>query len=207
MKTLSQIACLLIGLRLIESAFGLDVETRLMTNGYATGRPPGTKIDTMMLHFSSNVVANKKNPHDVDAVIKIFSAANASAHYLIDRAGKIYRLVKESDTAYHAGAGVWQGRTNTLNRFSIGIEILGIGTFEEMKKMLNLSKAEYDSIPKEHLGFTQAQYTSLKGLIADVRGRNPAILADRKHIIGHSEYAPERKVDPGSLFDWHAIGH
>lgn len=31
-------------------------------------------------------------------------------------------------------------------------------------------------------------------------------LIDRRHIIGHSDYAPKRRRDPGVVFDWSRIG-
>lgn len=205
-KTGMKVKSILTALLLVRPVLALDVQDKLMTNGFQQGRIAGDPIDTVVVHFSSNVVADKKNPHNVDAVIKVFSSYGVSAHYLIDRAGTIYRLVKESDTSYHAGKGEWHGRTDTLNRFSIGIELLGIGTYDEMAKTLNISKSDYDSIPKEHLGFTEAQYTSLKALLSDIESRNAKILNDRQHIIGHSEYAPGRKFDPGTLFQWSKIG-
>jgi N-acetylmuramoyl-L-alanine amidase len=184
----------------------VNIQDKLMSTGFQEGRAGGVGVDTVVLHFSSNVKADNQKPHNVDAVIKLYADANSSAHYLIARDGKVYRLVKEKNTAHHAGNGAWANRTNTLNRYSSGIELLGIGTFEEMTKIVNFSKSDYDKIQKGDLGFTAAQYTSLKALIADVRRRYPAIKNDRQHVIGHDEYAPGRKYDPGSLFDWSKIG-
>ncbi len=184
-------------------ANALTIQDHLMAKGFKSGRGAGASVDTIVLHFSSDVGADEKNPYDVDSVIKLYADYNSSAHYLIGREGKIYRLVKETDTANHAGKGVWGNRTNTLNNYSIGI-----GTFEEMHAMLQdkMTQADYDSIPKKHLGFTDAQYSALKELIADIRSRHPNIKNDRQHIIGHHQYAPSRRPDPGDLFRWDKIG-
>ena len=82
--------------------------------------------------------------------------------------------------------------------------MMAIGTKEEMSSILPV--AHYDSIPQSHIGFTEAQYQSLDNLINDIVERYPAIKHDRVHIVGHDEYAPDRKSDPGSLFDWSKIG-
>lgn len=49
-------------------------------------------------------------------------AARVSAHYLIDKAGQIYRLVPDEYAAWHAGRAAWRGET-AINEISIGIEL------------------------------------------------------------------------------------
>lgn len=49
-------------------------------------------------------------------------ASRVSAHYLIDKAGRIYELVNERAAAWHAGRAAWQGETD-INAISIGIEL------------------------------------------------------------------------------------
>jgi LysM repeat protein len=39
----------------------------------------------------------------------------------------------------------------------------------------------------------------------EILKRHPTIQRNRKHIVGHNEYAPGRKKDPGKLFDWSRI--
>lgn len=166
----------------------------------------GAIVDTIVLHFSSDLVANPINPYNVDNVIGVFKTANVSAHYLIDREGTIYRLVKEEDQAYHAGAGkLPRDLTRTeLNDTSIGIELLAIGTQKEMEKIVN--EETYARVKNSDRGYTEKQYNSLMALLTDITGRRKDIKMNRKHIIGHDEYAPDRKTDPGSLFDWTKIG-
>lgn len=155
----------------------------------------------VLIHFTSNVVADRNNPHDLAAAKKIFEDGFVSSHYIIDRDGKIYCFIPENRSAWHAGVGTYandEKYTNKMNKYSIGIEMLAIGSYDDMKTYL--SYEEYQTIKKEDIGYTDAQYESLKALLSDICERNN-ISYDREHIIGHEEYS-SRKSDPGELFDW-----
>lgn len=102
-----------------------------------------------------------------------------SAHYLVDVDGRIVRMVDEDKRAWHAGAGQW-GDVTDINSRSIGIELANCG-----------------SVP-----FAAAQVNALEGLLRDITVRH-AITPER--IIGHSDMAPERKIDPGPRFDWRRL--
>lgn len=158
----------------------------------------------VMLHFCSAVVNHPDDPYRMEYVRQTFIDADVSIHYIIDRDGTIYCYVPENRTAWHAGVGEWlddDKYTNKMNMYSIGIELLGIGTAQEMS--LYMTKAQYNKLDKSLLGFTDAQYTALKELVEDVCDRHN-IPMDREHIIGHADYNP-RKNDPGELFDWSRI--
>ncbi|MCR2822835.1 N-acetylmuramoyl-L-alanine amidase [Lederbergia panacisoli] len=167
-----------------------------------------TEIPThVVLHFISNVGENIEDPYNVEKVNSIFTEYGVSAHYLIGRAGEIYQLVPEDRVAYHAGSGVLPYFTkyrNKMNQFSIGIEMLAIGTREEMESMI--SGDIYDSINPLFIGYTDDQYKALILLLDDIIDRNSSIERNRNYIIGHDEYASGRKTDPGSLFEWSKIG-
>jgi len=166
-----------------------------------------TDTTHIVLHFSSNVLEKPDAPYDVQDIWNIFMEYGVSAHYLIGREGEIYQLVPEDRVAFHAGKGdltIYPQYKNKLNDYSIGIEIMAIGTKEEMATMM--SDTFYNDINEEYIGYTDAQYDSLNLLIGDILKRNPSIKRDREHIIGHDEYAPDRKADPGSLFNWSEIG-
>ena len=166
-----------------------------------------TPITHVVVHFTSNAVHNPKNPYGVQEIRTIFSDYGVSAHYMVGRNGEIYDLVPENRVAYHAGKGnlpAFPHYQNQLNHYSIGIELLAIGTKEEMMTMM--SDAVYQSIQPSNIGYTEAQYQALNQLIGDIVQRNPSITKDRSHIVGHDEYAPGRKTDPGSLFNWSKIG-
>ena len=158
-------------------------------------------IEYIVLHFVSDVVNSKNDPHNLKNVKKIFEDTNVSSNYIIDRDGSIVCFVSEDRAAWHAGAGTYaddEKYTNKMNKYSIGIEMLAIGSKQDMSTYI--TEAEYDSLAKEHIGFTDSQYTSLKLLLEDICQRN-GIPFERSRIIGHDEYNPN-KSDPGELFDW-----
>jgi N-acetylmuramoyl-L-alanine amidase len=109
--------------------------------------------------------------------------AEASAHYMIDLDGTIYQLVEEEKRAWHAGVSFWDGETD-VNSISIGIELVNKG-----------HSNGYHPFPQE-------QMQSLIKLCKDIKTRYeiPA-----ENIVGHSDVAPDRKQDPGHLFDWEML--
>ncbi len=104
------------------------------------------------------------------------SEHEVSAHYLICEQGQVFRLVEEDMRAWHAGAGQW-GDVTDVNSRSIGIELANTGLAP----------------------FAAAQMDALERLLADILARH-AIPPER--VIGHSDMAPLRKIDPGPRFDW-----
>ena len=103
-------------------------------------------------------------------------ALEVSAHYLVGRDGRIYQLVDERARAWHAGVSRW-GADTDINSSSIGIELDNDG----------------------RQPFPEAQIDSLLRLLADLRERYRIPAAN---VLGHSDVAPRRKVDPGRLFPW-----
>ncbi|MFC3079568.1 N-acetylmuramoyl-L-alanine amidase [Phenylobacterium terrae] len=106
--------------------------------------------------------------------------AGVSSHYLVEEDGRIFRLVPEERRAWHAGVSFWRGERN-VNHASIGIEIVNPGH-------------EFGYRP-----FPEAQVAAVLELVADIRSR--WTIEDR-NIVGHSDVAPNRKIDPGELFPW-----
>lgn len=103
-----------------------------------------------------------------------------SAHYLIDEAGNLYRLVDDERRAWHAGTSFWRGWRD-LNSRSIGIELA-------------------NACPQENwLPYPRAQMDALRALLIDLFSRHPV---PARHLLGHSDIAPQRKHDPGSIFPW-----
>jgi len=105
-----------------------------------------------------------------------------SAHFFIERDGKIWQHVPVQGRAWHAGVSAWRGRP-ACNDFSIGIELEG-----------NAMES-----------FADRQYDRLNILLAALRQYYPALAEDA--IAGHSEIAPGRKWDPGPQFDWQRLEH
>jgi N-acetylmuramoyl-L-alanine amidase len=187
------------------------VVDHLMPLTHSSTRPTTATVDTIVLHFSSDLVAHPDHPYDVERQIQIYDKANVSAHYLIDREGTIYKLVDEKRAAWHAGKGSlpWDKTRTSMNSSSIGIEMLAVGSKEDMAPLF-MSQKKYDEFAKKHpewIGFTDAQYASLNRLIADIQSRHPQIKHDNHHIIGHEDWAGrKRRTDPGQTFDWKKIG-
>ncbi len=100
-----------------------------------------------------------------------------SAHFLIKRNGGLIQFVSCNDRAWHAGDSSYQG-TENCNDFSIGIELEGD-----------------DKTPYEN-----NQYIKLIELLECLKKEYNV-----RDIVGHSDISPNRKTDPGPLFDWKKI--
>ena len=110
-------------------------------------------------------------------------AAKVSSHYLVAEDGQILRMVAEENRAWHAGKSHWRG-IDDVNSASIGIELVN---------------------PGHDLGyrpFSEAQMGALLPLMSEIVGRHGIT---RGNIVGHSDVAPARKLDPGELFDWERL--
>ena len=105
--------------------------------------------------------------------------AEVSAHYLISTTGELIQMVGEDMRAWHAGAGRW-GAVEDVNSRSIGIEITNTGAQP----------------------YSEPQMQTLEALMRRVMARW-AIRPER--VIGHSDMAPGRKIDPGPRFDWRRL--
>ncbi|MBQ9940642.1 MAG: N-acetylmuramoyl-L-alanine amidase [Clostridia bacterium] len=161
-------------------------------------------IEYILIHFTSDVMQNPDSPYNVDKNKQIFIDAEVSVHYLIDRDGNIHCLIPENYTAWHAGKGTFKNDekyTNAMNKYSIGIELLAIGSENDMS--IYLTPEQYRKIDENLKGYTDSQYISLKKLLQDICQRN-SIPYSRENIIGHQEYNP-LKNDPGELFDWNML--
>jgi N-acetyl-anhydromuramyl-L-alanine amidase AmpD len=157
-------------------------------------------VEMVMIHFTSAVMLDRENPYDYDLVRGIFVDNRLGIHYIIDRDGIVYCFLPESRAAWHAGKGSFgdEKYTDNMNQYAIGIELMGIGSQEDMS--IYLHPEEYAALDDGLKGFTDAQYASLTALVADICQRNNVPM-DREHIVGHQEYNPA-KNDPGELFDW-----
>ncbi len=185
----------------------LEIEWMALPENCSKEPDEGRLIDTILVHFCSDVVANPASPYGTKKIVDGFAGYGVSAHFLIDRAGLVYQLVSLDRTAYHAGVGQVEGmleRTNRLNEYSIGVELMGIGSVEDMSIYIN--EAQYRELAETHLGYTEEQYASLRIVIGALREIFEEIDFSRQAIFGHDEWSPGRKTDPGELFDWEKIG-
>ena len=109
--------------------------------------------------------------------------SNVSCHYFIERNGNIFRMVEDNKIAWHAGKSKWRDLKN-LNKHSIGIEIQNKGHFINYQN------------------FTKKQIFSLIKLIKVLMKKYKI---KTKNILGHSDIAPLRKLDPGEKFPWNFL--
>jgi N-acetylmuramoyl-L-alanine amidase len=137
-------------------------------------RPEGTPVDILVLHYTGMRTAEEALARLCDPEAKV------SSHYTVDEEGRIYRHVDESKRARHAGVSYWAGERDVNNR-SIGIEIVNPGH-------------EFGYVP-----FPNAQITAVIDLAHDILARHPI---PPRRVVGHSDIAPSRKMDPGELFPW-----
>lgn len=102
-----------------------------------------------------------------------------SAHYVVSKNGKVYHMVNDYMRSNHAGVGKW-GNVTDMNSGSLGIEI--------------------DNNGKEP--FTPEQIKSLIYLLAQLKKTYNIPTAN---FIGHQDFAPKRKPDPGPFFPWKTL--
>lgn len=112
--------------------------------------------------------------------------AKVSAHYMVEQDGRIFQLVDEESRAWHAGVSEWQGETN-INSNSIGIEIVNGGH--------DWPNAD-GSLPP----FPDEQIIAVIALCKDIESRHGQLT-----LLGHSDIAPMRKIDPGEHFPWYGL--
>ncbi|MDH1067699.1 N-acetylmuramoyl-L-alanine amidase, partial [Pseudomonas sp. GD03985] len=136
-----------------------------------------SRVQYIVLHYTST---------DLLRSLALLTRGEVSAHYLIDDgSARIYRLVDEDRRAWHAGDSEWQGRT-WLNASTIGIELVNQGYYE-------------GPAGRYWQPYGEAQIETLIALLKDLVKRHDLPVDS---IIGHSDIAPQRKVDPGPLFPW-----
>ena len=147
------------------------------------------------LNYSPNFDLKKRKVKDIkfivfhytgmknekEAIRKLTNSySKVSSHYLIKKNGEIVTLVPDLYTAWHAGISSW-GKYKSLNINSIGIEITNPGHNFKYK---NFSKKQIFSVVKLSR-FLVKKYKMKVNC-----------------FLGHSDIAPNRKIDPGEKFPW-----
>ena len=146
--------------------------------------------------FSPNYNSSKKRPTDLIKIVVIHYTgmqseresikrlcnpnSKVSSHYLINRRGKIFRLIQDRHVAWHAGKSCWR-RHKKLNENSIGIELVNKG---------------------HQFGYTSFKKKQISSLIKLCKKLIKKYKINKKNIVGHSDIAPLRKIDPGEKFPW-----
>ena len=111
--------------------------------------------------------------------------SKVSCHYFIKKNGQIILMVPEKYEAWHAGVSKWK-RDSFLNKTSIGIELSNKG-----------HRLKYEKYSKKQI-YSLIKLT--KKLIKKFNIKSP-------NIIGHSDIAFDRKIDPGEKFPWELLSN
>lgn len=146
----------------------------VLSSEHLNDRPPGTVIDTIVIHSMYNLFPEFGEPFCAKACKLVLDQDQVSAHYLIDRSGHVFECVAPEKRAWHAGISKMPDGRENANNFSIGIELLA----------------------DKQSGFTAEQYQSLPKLCSALCSQFPLRL-----IVSHQTIAPDRKDDPWG-FDW-----
>ena len=140
-------------------------------------RPAGEPVDTLIFHYTGMRTAE-------EAIARLRDpASRVSAHYVVEEDGAVWRLVPEERRAWHAGVSHWRGR-EALNGRSVGVEVVNPGH-------------EWGYRP-----FPALQMAAVCDLCLDIIARHGIAARD---VVGHSDVSPDRKQDPGELFDWEGL--
>lgn len=141
-------------------------------------RPEGYQPNLLLLHYTAMSCGK--------AAVKWLCnpESQVSSHYLVDVDGTIVQMVREADRAWHAGVSCWAGETD-INSCSIGIEIQNEGHALEV-------------LPP----YPEAQMQAVEALCADIVSRHKI---PPHRVLGHSDVALGRKIDPGEAFDWQRL--
>jgi len=146
-------------------------------------------------HYSSNCDLKKRSSKSITVIVLHYTGmqsereslkkltnpkSKVSCHYLINRKGKVFSLVRDKYIAWHAGKSMWRKYRN-LNKNSIGVELVNKGHEYGYQK------------------FTKAQINRLVILCRNLKKK---YRIKNQFILGHSDIAPLRKIDPGEKFPW-----
>jgi N-acetylmuramoyl-L-alanine amidase len=135
-----------------------------------------------------------------------------SSHYLVPEPGdpsyanknlKLYSLVTEEKRAWHAGSSYWAGKTS-LNDMSIGIELVNQTYCHKSEEII--PPEAIDQEPARvcfYPDFAEPQLEILLDLLDGILRRHTEVKPT--DIIGHSDIAPQRKIDPGPRFPWQRL--
>jgi len=162
--------------------------TEQQLSNFFTPREPTDNISLLVIHNISLPAGSFGGDHITNLFLGQLTAdahpsfadiaqLEVSAHCLIRRDGSIIQYVSFNNKAWHAGVSCFNNRKK-CNDFSIGIELEGS-----------------DDIPYE-----EAQYQQLSRVTLSLQKQYPSIT--NENIVGHCDIAPNRKTDPGKVFNW-----
>ena len=109
--------------------------------------------------------------------------SKASSHLLINQNGKVYRLVQDNRIAWHAGKSCWRKYKN-FNKISSGIELVNKG---------------------HEFGYSNFKKKQISSLVKICKSLIKKYKIKKNNIVGHSDVAPLRKIDPDEKFPWEQL--
>ena len=152
-------------------------------------------VEKVMINYSPNFYLKKRDKNKIKYLIYHYTGmkseklaikkltsfnSNVSCHYYITTSGKLIQMVPDLYVAWHAGKSNWKNH-KSLNYNSIGIEI---------------------SNPGHKYGYRKFNNNQTKSLIKISNKLIKKYKIHKKNILGHSDIAPLRKIDPGEKFPW-----
>ncbi len=152
-------------------------------------------VEKMTINYSPNFDLKKRDKKKIKYLIYHYTGikndklaiqkltsfnSNVSCHYYITRSGKLIQMVPDLYVAWHAGKSSWLNH-RSLNYKSIGIEI---------------------SNPGHEHGYRNFSDKQIRCLIRISKLIIKKYNIDKNKILGHSDIAPLRKIDPGEKFPW-----
>jgi len=153
----------------------MTLKTReIYSANFDSQRRKNNQIKFLIFHYTG--MKNEK------VAIKHLSKiqSGVSTNYFIKRSGEIILMVPDLYIAWHAGISRW-GKYRFLNKHSIGVEI---------------------SNPGHRFGYLSFSEKQIDSLIKLSRILINKYKIKKKYILGHSDVAPDRKIDPGEKFPW-----
>jgi N-acetyl-anhydromuramoyl-L-alanine amidase len=172
----------------IEPSTGLLTRTRQVLSTHYDARPGGCVPELIVVHGISlppgqyggpwiEHLFTGTLPRHVHPFFATIPPGRVSAHVLVRRDGTPVQFVPFGARAWHAGISEYAGRA-ACNDFSVGIELEGAN----------------------ETAYADVQYGTLTAVIAALLKCYATL--DAARIVGHSDIAPGRKLDPGAKFDW-----
>jgi N-acetylmuramoyl-L-alanine amidase len=138
----------------------------------------GTPIDVIVLHHTGS------NNGRADLAWLRNAESGVSAHYLVDRDGRIHQLVADDHRAWHAGRCALRGVVTDMNSRSLGIELVNDGS--------------------GRTPYTEQQYQALEALVPYLATTYDIPL---ENLVGHKDVAIPAgcQNDPSANFDFARI--
>ena len=146
----------------------------LYSPNYDSAKRPLNSIKVIVIHYTGM-------QSERESIARLCNPkSKVSSHFLIGQSGKIYRMIQDDRVAWHAGKSCW-GKYKNLNKNSIGIELVNKG---------------------HRFGYTNFRKKQIFSLIKICRSLIKKYKIKKNNVVGHSDIAPLRKIDPGEKFPW-----